>query len=499
MIDRIKDIIEKKFWLIYAAIAFMMLLFMFYQSGKQSFWLDEMSLLGTITKDKSVGDILNQYLTIDVTNLPLFPLIAALWYRVLPANDRLMLLLPELAVVGSCIWSAFTAELIAGKKSGLFTMILTSVSTRLILSCGFELRSYGFLVFLSVGLVYFFLKRIQAYDRKNEIAYAVIVLLTLYTHYMGAILIAFLALIDLIFIVCRRSKVKRLLPYVSAGILFIPWFALMLAKKQKSISSFWPDKPTIPEIARTIRKLLGSNEALFIILLITFFYVVCRIVRNILEREKVSFKHLSLLIFSYLVLGVVGGVFTYSAVINPAGGFFVQRYFLELVPLVFIIISVGISDAIEFISSKRERAFRLELAGIAALFLVFYLGLINIREVRESSSKSSETFREAAAWVKVQDGLYDENAALVCSVNPRASLGFAEYYVRNGGKSPELPVISLQDEDPVSDLKKYDRLYLIYVHRDLDKLADDVKDYLKENFEIVEDNEEIKAALYVRK
>ena len=49
----------------YVALGLLMLLFMFYQCGKQSFWLDEMSLLGTITKDKGIGDILNQYLTID--------------------------------------------------------------------------------------------------------------------------------------------------------------------------------------------------------------------------------------------------------------------------------------------------------------------------------------------------------------------------------------------------------------------------------------------------
>jgi len=131
--------------------------------------------------------------------------------------------------------------------------------------------------------------------------------------------------------------------------------------------------------------------------------------------------------------------------------------------------------------------------------MILYVGLTNLREVRENSSKSSETFREASQWVEAQEGLYDEGTALVCSVNPRAALGFAEYYVRDGGKKPEIPVISLQDTDPVSDLKKYDKLYVVYVHRDMEKLADDVKAYLSDNFEIKENNEEIKAALYVRK
>ena len=498
MVNKIKSIVEKKTYMIYMALAAVMLVFMFYQGGKQSFWLDEMSLLGTITKEKNVCDILNQYLTIDVTNLPVFPLVAALWYRVLPANDRLMLLLPEIAVALSCIFSALTAELIAGKKSGIFAAILTAVSTKMILSCGFEFRSYGFLLFFGTGALYYFFKHMKSDSKRDNIMYGVMLVLTIYTHYMGAILIAALGAAELVSVIKEKS-IKRLIPYVATGVLFAPWFVLMLMKKQKSITSFWPKKPTVPEIARVMRKLLSENEVLFIILIITFLYVLCRVVRYWLEKRKVSFKLSAILIMSWVVLFMLGVVFVYSAVINPAGGFFVQRYFLELVPVMLIIISIGISEAIEFISADRERAFRLELTAIAALFMILYVGLTNLREVRENSSKSSETFREASQWVEAQEGLYDEGTALVCSVNPRAALGFAEYYVRDGGKKPEIPVISLQDTDPVSDLKKYDKLYVVYVHRDMEKLADDVKAYLSDNFEIKENNEEIKAALYVRK
>ncbi len=499
MINKIKILLEKKIYMLYIAIAAVVLLFMFYQGGKQSFWLDEMSLLGTITKDKNVGDILNQYLTIDVTNLPLFPLVAAAWYRIFPANDRLMLLLPELAVAGTCIWSALTAEMIAGKKSGLFTAILTAVSTKLILSCGFEFRSYGFLVFFGTAALYYFLRSIKYGERKDFVKYTVMLVLTMYTHYMGGILIAAFGAVELAFIIFEKKNIRRLIPYIVTGIAFVPWFIIMLINKQKSITSFWPDKPTLPEIARVMRKLLSENEAMFIILIITFLYVVCRTVRYLIEKKKIPFKIRSLMILSWVILAVIGAVFVYSTVINPAGGFFVLRYFLELVPLMFIVIAVGISDAIEFISAKRETAFRFELTAIAAMFLCLYVGLINMRIVRENSSKSSETFREASEWVKVQDDLYDEGTALVCSVNPRAALGFAEYYVRDGGKKEALPVISLQDEDPVADLKKYDKLYVVYVHRDMNKLADDVVKYLGENFEIKENNEDIKAALYVRK
>ena len=496
---KIEAFTDRYFYMTYAALAFVMLVFMFYQCGKQSFWLDEMSLLGTITKDKGIGDILGQYLRIDVTNLPLFPLVAALWYRIMPANDRLMLLLPELAIAGTVIFSAKTAELIAGKRAGLFTAILTSVSTKLILSGGFELRSYGFLLFFGMGAVYFFFRRMRSDMRKDSIFYGIFLLMTIYTHYMGILLIAALGAAELLLMIVNKEKFTRLIPYFATGIAFAPWFVLMLINKQKSITSFWPKKPTLPEITRVMRKLLDSNEAMFIVFVLTCLYLVCRLVRALWEAKRLSFKNTALLILSWTVFAIIGIVFVYSTIINPAGGFFVQRYFLELAPLMMIIIAVGISTAIDFIAESKGRALRLEISGIVALFLLLYVGLTNIRVVRDSSAKSSETFREAAAWVKAQDGLYDEDAAVVCSVNPRATAGFVEYYVRNGAKTAELPMISLQDKDPVSDLKKYDKLYLVYVHRDMEKLADDVKEYLADNFEIKENYEDIKAALYVRK
>lgn len=495
----INNLAKINFSVVYIALAFVMLVFMFYQGGKQSFWLDEMSLLGTITKDKSVGDILGQYLTIDVTNLPIFPLVAAFWYRIFPANDRIMLLLPELAVFGTVIWCGMIGEKVAGKKSGLIAAILASFSTKLILSCGFEHRSYGFLLFFGTGTIYYFLKHMECSDLKVEIKFGVFLALTLYTHYMGGILIAALGAAEVALFLSEKARIKKFVPYIISGASFVPWFALMLIYKQKSITSFWPDKPTLPEITRVMRKLLSSNEALFIVLILTFLYVLCRAVRTWLEGNTISFKHKSLLILSWIVLFMLGSVFVYSAIINPAGGFFVLRYFLELIPVMLVIIAVGIADTIDFVSSGRNSALRLEITAVVALFLLLYVGVTNLRVVRDSSAKSSETFREAAAWVKAQDGLYDKDAAVVCSVNPRATAGFVEYYVREGAKKAPLPMISLQDKDPVSDLKKYDKLYLVYVHRDMEKLADDVKAYLADNFEIKENYEDIKAALYVRK
>ena len=410
-----------------------------------------------------------------------------------------MLLLPELAVFGTVIACAKTTELIAGKRAGLIAAILVSVSAKLMISAGFELRSYGFLIFFGMCTIYYYFKKLKEDTMNNSVKYGIFLILTIYTHYMGILLIGALAAADIVIMIARKDNLKKLIPYAATGVVFAPWFILMLINKQKSITSFWPDKPTMPEIARVMRKLLDGHEALFIILTVTFLYAICRFMRFVLEEKKLSFRYIALLTLSWIVLALIGIVFVYSTVINPAGGFFVQRYFLELVPVMIIIIAVGIIEAIDFLSAGKERELRYEISAVVMLFLVLYLGLINIRIVRDSSSKSSETFREAAAWVKAQDDLYTEGTAVVCSVNPRATAGFVEYYVRDGAKKAALPMISLQDTDPVTDLKKYDRLYFVYVHRDLERLSDEVKDYLAENFEVEEDYTDIKAALYRRK
>lgn len=501
MIRNTSEYIKKHTYCLYIILAALQLVFMFYQCGKQSMWLDEMSFLGTITKDKSCTDILWQYLSIDVTNLPLFPLITAVWYRIMPANDRLMLLLPELFAAGSLVVVSLLTEKRFGKRAGITASVLMLISCRSILNCGFELRAYALMLFLSSLLLLLHFERNDSIvvNIKLDAAYGVSLLLLLFTHYSGAILIAILGITDLVRILCKQIKITSLIPYVAAGVLFSPWFIMMLLNKQKSIGSFWTDPPTVPEIARTLKYLLSENEAIYVVFIVTVLIVCFGLTRGLHKSQKNLHMIIDAAEMTAVIFAMIMGVFIYSAVINPGGGFFLKRYFLVLLPLMIAVTSFGIIYIQDFILEGKDEAKKYELMFVVIAFILIYFGFINLAEIRETSGTSWETFREAAAYVREQGVLNDDgNAALVCSVNPRATAGFAEYYVRRGGREKEINTVSLQGDDPVTEISKYDRIYLVYVHKDLENLDPLIKETLTHDFKPVSEDENVKAAVYER-
>ena len=500
MIKGIIDNLKKHTWLLYILFAFMQLLFMFYQGGKQSMWLDEMSLIGTITKDKGIGEILRQYLTVDVTNLPLFPLIAALWYRIFPANDRLMLLLPELFASGALIVTGFLAERSFGKREGVLSAVLMLISLRPVINCGFEFRSYAAMLFFAALTLYFYYEKERSGGKGGDVLYGISVFFLIFTHYSGVILTGILGLMDLIRVIMKRKGLSRLLTYFIPGLLFLPWFVLMLKFKEKSISSFWVDPPTIPEIARTLKYLLSDNEAIYVIFIFGIVITAAEILLSAYKKkptEREVYMSLEMLCAIFIM---ILSVFAYSAFINPGGGFFLKRYFIVLLPLMACITSHAVRRGADYFSYGRKTEELYAAFFVISGFILIYFGFINLSEIRERTKKSTETFREAAEYVREQGIFKDtENLALVCSVNPRASAGFSEYYVRRGGREREIATISLQGEEPVQELIKHDKLYLVYVHRDLEDLDPLIERTLSEEYELTAENEEVKAAVYRRK
>jgi len=500
MTERIIDSLKKHTLLLYAFFAFLQLLFMFYQGGKQSMWLDEMSLIGTITKDKGIGDILWQYLTVDVTNLPLFPRLSALWYRIFPANDRLMLLLTELFAAGALVITALLAERNFGKREGILSAVLMFISLRPVINCGFEFRSYAAMLFFAALALYFFYEKNRKNDAGSLIRFGLSLFFLSFTHYSGIILIGILGLMDLIKVILKKQGSSALLPYFASGLLFLPWFFLMLKNKEKSISSFWVDPPTIPEIARTLKYLLSNNEGVYVIFIIGILLTAAEIIMSLYKKETAEKEALLSLEMISVIFIMILSVFVYSAYINPGGGFFLKRYFIVLLPLMVCVTSYAVRKSTEYLSFGKDTEQLYRAFFVVSGFILVYFGFINLSEIREKTKKSFETFREAAAYVREQGILSDgEDAALICSVNPRAAAGFSEYYVRRGGRDREIATVSLQGEEPVKELIRYDRLYLVYVHRDLEDLDPQIEKTLREEYELTALNEEVKAAVYRRK
>ncbi len=499
----------RKQWLIYGLMGFIQLVFTFRQSGFQSFWLDELSLLGTISSEKSVSDIIWQYLSVDVTNLPLFPLAAALWYRIFPSDDSLMLLLPCLASALSVAVSAHIAELIAGKAAGVLCAFLMAFSPALMTGCCFEFRSYAFMVLNSSLVLFLYLKRHMEFQqggskgRITAIAFSVCGFLLLMTHYFGALFMAGLGFIDLMLVVRINRKSSWLIPYAFCAAPFCVWFALMLAFKEKSLTSFWPKPPAVTAVTGLIRHLLSDSDPLYMVFLAAAALLLYKTIRAFSEHVKVRIPDWYRWLLLWQIVFITGGVFVYSRFINPSGGIFVGRYFLVLLSSTLIFASAGAEDLLMLLFGEEEGERRKAVWVIVFTILFIYCAPRIINDVRADSTGSPEPFREAAQWLREEAGedIYSSKSAVVCSVNPRAALGFTDYYIRRGGREKEVEWISLQDEEKnlPESLEEYDTLYVVYIHRALEDLDSSITGYIEDNFEITAENEELKAFVAVRK
>ena len=266
-----KFAVKHRFLLICCGILAVRLAFCLRVAPRQSLSLDEISELGFIARSQSLGDILHTFLTVEVTNLPLFALLAALWYRLVPWGEGWLLLLCELLTTAGCLVLCQAAKRMRSEWCGYFCAVLLACSSTLILRCDMEYRCYSFLFLTLSATLYCQIGRIQAGTRRTplqELSYAAALTLLAYSHYFGCLAIVALVLADLPLLWQKRLRPWQLFPYFVSGILLLPWFIAMLLHKEKSLLDFWPTPPVFGRIPEAMRFALSNDEPLFVLLLL---------------------------------------------------------------------------------------------------------------------------------------------------------------------------------------------------------------------------------------
>lgn len=501
--------LEKRYWIPGVLLLLWMGIFAFLNGDCQSFWADEIASIGFIRNGLSLSEVLNTYLYVE-NNLPLYPLLLYVVYRVMPYGEQ-FLLIPSIlfCMAGSVILAMATARL-KGKRAGFLALCLGASSGILIWQAAWEIRCYALAFLLSALVLYGFIMKFLRGSMKDMVLWSVSLALFFWTHWFAFILLAFYGLVDLALVIGRKISWKQLFCWMPGCLLYFPWLFGSLYYKSAGLENYWSQTPRFKDMAWTVLFYLDGNRPLWYLCLLTgaglLFFAVTRLGKPASEEKTL------ILLRAFCVAAVawmIGGVYVYSRYLYPSGGFYVQRYFTVIQPHILLITALGLSFLLDIADRVAvvERPngsmfFRLGAWAVRAgviLALVFFF-LTAYRNQYVAIRKPFEPYREAADYLVQEEGIWEESSLFMASNRFCMLDGFIHYYFEKRGYEPPKNIVGSMVLSPQEtrfyvdysslteeELLSYDRIYCLRIHMGMDEA---LQDFLETHYRQVEKREE---------
>lgn len=445
-------------WL-YAGVAAMMLVIMVIYSGIQEFWYDEVYQLGLVSTGKSLREVFESYTQLKDYTPPLYAFLAYGWVRIMPFSFRYFLLLSELLTAAGVFVMGLAGKKIGGRKFGIVTEIFAATSSVLVLSAGYEFRSYS-LYFLAAALVIYTLAvRIRGGQRYTGLSAWLALVLLMYSHYYGCIIAAVLFVLEVVFVIAKKQKGRVLIPYLAAGSCFLPWMVLVFMNRTRSITEFWIQPPDLQSVFELLEFLCSENAVELWLLCLGLAGGIVSVVWKCCRKQFEFASDAMKVYLCGLLIGVIFAMYLYGALVNPSGGIFYNRYFIGLLPCCFVLMAQGVLWIWNYFSkmmSERNTEF---VTVVLVLCLVLFVQNGNhlMKEIKKEMPLSYTSSAEALCR---QEDIKDAGTVVVTSDNSCVRAGIETYFEEFYGTKAN--VISQHDDNFKEIVKKYNRVYLFY-------------------------------------
>lgn len=442
----------------------------------KEYWYDEMASIGYVSSNRTIKDVLWCYLTIEVTNLPIYPLLLYMVYHLLPPED-IFLMLPSIVLTAAGVYVLVRlTERKMGRWAALFVLLQCITSTTVINRLGVNLRCYSLLFFAAV-LFTDGLERLRKKQTKLTVFYTILGgILLIFSHYFGTLYFGILSAIMILLWLrdCRKDgwkwiPIQNLLPFVIPIVLFIPWFTYAMVITPVEVSSFWIAPPTIKNVLEALGYQLGSSVIFCALYGVSYLFIIFEMIKNKKWFSMESF-------LAGIPTLIIGLIFVYSRFLNPGGGLFENRYFNVLIPFLVVTIAyVGKRcmecagfDKIITDASHKNSPLSGRILGILWL-LVFVAGLIQsgIR-CKHDIYEQYDIYAGAGQYIVEQNDLHQENVLLVTTsydaIGDVVIEGWLDYYVHRQGVQ-ESNYRTVSNGRMIStildgDLSQFDKIYI---------------------------------------
>jgi mannosyltransferase len=315
---------------------------------QQSLWWDE---IYTAARSTMTVPELVQNLFESRVHLPLYFLFLQIWAEI----GRAEFVLRYFSVIMGVLTIPLiyqTGCLLAGRQAGLLAAFLLTISPFHIWYSQ-EARMYTFLAFNALAANYFLLRLFRHDNRRDWIGYAVTLTLTLYSHYLGVlILIAHYVFFSLHY---QHDKARFKRWFISAfvaGALFVAWFLAVFfvsSFTQASISWIAPVRwyePIITLLAFSIGRTIDPTRPFFLLTFLAYLLsalVALFFVRPFSRKSPLTGPRLAM----RLLLAWMGVPFLLVTLVSldwsiPQQRFvYMDRYIISLLPAFILLIAWG--------------------------------------------------------------------------------------------------------------------------------------------------------------
>lgn len=469
-------------------IAFVGFIIMMSFGNYKSTWMDDSATMGIAAKNRSLGNVIETILKEESTTPPLYTITWHYFSKLIPVGaGALTLWARMLSIIANTIGFYVGAVVVRkgwNKYVGIIFEMLLITSNALIVNSGFAVRSYGFMILMSLFLLYIIIRRFEdGAESKNKTTalYTVAILAICYTHYFGILTCFGFFLYECYLFIKKRYTYKFIFSYIIAGAVYLPWLVVnyMITREQWG-SVFWISPPNYSSIISILLWLSSSQELVILCLMLGFFITLYKVKEN---RVDISLN-IALII---TIAAEIAIVFIYSKYINPKSSVWTNRYFLNLLPYILIIASFGIVNMASFFVEDKIKKISFVYAVLA--FLIFVNSNVVVRIKGDMEGMFYQPYREAAEYLLNQpDANSSDTLVLISSVY---STGW-DYYLSHNGKFE--PLSYKKNFDGV-DIQKYKKVYLLDIHI---KLDDNNRKILEDNFHQVSQDEKSTVQTYVR-
>jgi hypothetical protein len=446
--------------------------FMFAFSSSQSFWTDELDWTIGFVSGKTLIDGqpiqgMFQALADYSYNLPLYYIILAPFYFLMPYGETFLLIPSIVFVVVGIVALGKTGSLIGGAGMGFLVFGVAVTSSTLMIQGAWEVRPYALVFCLSTLTLSYYVRRLKAEtsNKKNDVMYGILLVLLLYSHWFSGILVSFYGCSDLFLRFRKKNPLTCILPYIVAAGLFLPWLVLVIMRHRVDLNAYAGRIPEFTAPLRTVYYLLSNTVVYLLVFCIGFCVIIFQ--RGIARKEKPSPCAGVWILFVMCIAWVIVPVLVYCKFINPSASFYSGRHFFVLIPHVFLVSAYGIHGIYVF---AKKRGMRMACIFPLALFLA--AGYLNYSKSFHSITALWEPYREVADYLMRDSGIYSDGSLIMT----RSGTTWIEYYFRKRGwKIPQNVSVSSTlfianggYIEPVqlseAQIVHYERLYLFEDH-----------------------------------
>ncbi|MCL2079047.1 MAG: glycosyltransferase family 39 protein [Oscillospiraceae bacterium] len=414
-------------------------------SNAQSFWGDELNWTIGRVANKSLPEITRQLLE-DGYNMPLYYYALRIIYPLVPYGEgylRSLLSIPFVAI--GIIFLYFTAKRLMGERFGFIVLCLASASSGVLMfQCGWQLRPYAFYFCFSAMTMLFYLKRLEKESIGNIIGYAISMILLLYSHWFGAIILVFYGFCDLFLCIKRKVHIKCISSYIIAIAAIIPWFVAVLMHVKFDELHFTFGSPSYAQLLNRFYYLFSDHKHIAVLTAICTILIVPLLIKNL---RKAKFNHILIfmLITFFCPFGVILVMFVYSNIASSQS-LFASRFYVGLIPHALLLTSFATSFVIDFI---KLRTHNFSFIKRMAIFLLIIVAIANstYRSAINTVIYMWQPYREVADYVIFTESFDDNKTLVILDGNPEFWLEY--YFLKRGVSPPSTIAVTSSAADPV--------------------------------------------------